>query len=99
KISPKVTSCFPESVHRTTDVLEIFGQNFAGATSVKIGSVSMPIASNDTLPNGTDKITGQVPATAVSGKITVTTPSGSGISTGTLLVIQPPKVTSFTPAS
>jgi hypothetical protein len=39
-----------------------------------------------------------VPATAVTGRVTVTTPGGSATSAADFVVIRPPTVTGFTPA-
>jgi probable HAF family extracellular repeat protein len=94
KVTPRVTGFDPGSALRGASV-EIDGFNFTGATRVVFGSA---IASTFTVDSDT-QITATVPATAISGKVTVTTPAGSGISTTSFLVILPPTVTGFTPAA
>lgn len=92
KVTPKI-NVFTSAAARGQSV-ELDGYNFAGATKVTIGAVSAPITRNDDR-----RIDITVPQTAVTGKIVVTTPSGSGASPGVFTVILPPTVSSFTPAS
>ena len=71
KVSPKVTGFVPTSAIRGTSI-EIDGSNFTGATAVLFGTVAATtfnVADDNT-------IHATVPATAVTGKVTVTTPSG-----------------------
>jgi hypothetical protein len=59
----------------------INGTNFTGTTSVRFGGVSATF-----VVNSSTKITAVVPAGAVTGKITVTTPIGTGTSTASFTV-------------
>jgi len=70
----------------------ITGTNLTGATAVKIGTIAV---TGVTVVSDT-QITLIVPPTAVSAKISVTTPGGTATSVGTFLMT---KVTSFSPAS
>jgi subtilisin family serine protease len=95
KISPKITSFDPASARRVVDTVTIHGENFSGATSVKVGAVvvtSFTVADDET-------ITLTLPPTAITGKLSVTTPSGTATSVANLVVILPPTISGFTPAS
>jgi large repetitive protein len=97
KVTPLVTSFEPSSVIRGQSVV-VHGESFSGATVVKIGAVTAPI----TVPPavvGDEQLAIQVPPTATTGKISVTTPSGTGTSAGNLVVVLPPTITSFAPTS
>ena len=74
-VQPEVTSFSPKSGPVTTPVT-ITGHTFTGATAVTFGGVAAAV----TVVSDT-KITTQVPAGAVTGSITVTTPAGTGAST------------------
>jgi len=95
KVTPKITGF--TSVAPVGDTIEIDGSNFTGATAVKFGAVA--VATGHFSVDTDSVISAEVPATAVSGKITVTTPAGSGTSTGSFTVMLRPTVTNFTPAS
>src|SRR5262249_38508139 len=90
-VAPRITSFMPTRGAVNTDVT-ITGSNFTGASAVKFngsaGTVSTVTAS---------AITVTVPATATSGKISVTTPAGTAVSAGSFLVT--PGITSFSPAT
>jgi thymidylate kinase len=73
-------------------IVTITGTTFTGATVVSFNSTSATFT-----VNSDTKITATVPAGATTGKITVTTPSGTGISTTDFKV--PPVVTGFSPPS
>src|SRR6185369_11210614 len=73
----------------------ITGNNFTGATMVRFGSASTTTFSVDS----DTQITVTVPATGVTGKVSVVTPSGTGLSKTDFIVIKPPTISSFTPAS
>jgi IPT/TIG domain-containing protein len=77
---PTISSFSPTSGPVGTSVT-INGTNFTGATSVKFGGVSGTFVVNSSI-----KITAVVPAGAVTGKITVTTPSGTATSTAAFTV-------------
>jgi ABC-type oligopeptide transport system substrate-binding subunit len=96
KVSPTVAGFSPASA-RPGEPLEIDGSNFTGASKVSIGSVTAPASTFTELHD--DRIVLPVPAAATSGKVTVTTLAGSGTGAGTLVVILPPKLSSFSPAS
>ena len=95
KVTPKITGFTPASAAPGTS-FEIDGSNLGGATKVLFGTV--PTLAATFTSNTDDKIVLDVPANAVSGKLTVTTPSGSGVSTDSFIAILPPTITSFTPA-
>jgi uncharacterized repeat protein (TIGR03803 family) len=73
-------------------VVEILGQGFTGTTSVMFGTgpASFTIVSPTYM-------TAKVPATGTTGYVTVTTPSGTLISSLTFKVL--PVITSFTPTA
>jgi len=74
-------------------VVEILGQGFTGTTSVMFGTGS---ASVITIVSDT-YMTAKLPATATTGYVTVTTPSGTLTSSQAFKVL--PAITSFTPTS
>src|SRR5262249_40309163 len=94
KVGPKITSFDPASARRLLDTVTIHGTNFTGATAVKVGAVLVP---GFTVVDDT-KITLTLPPTAVTGKLSVTTPAGTASATN-LVVILPPTLSSFTPSS
>jgi Leucine-rich repeat (LRR) protein len=74
--------------------VEVLGEGFAQASAVKLGSkVATFSVVDDTL------LRMVVPAGVSSGKITVETPRGSRVSTGTFAVILKPTVSSFSPGA
>ncbi len=87
KVSPKITSFDPGTARRLVDTVTIHGKNFTGATAV-----GYSVDDDST-------ISFTVGATAVTGKVSVTTPSGIATSVANLVVILPPTITGFTPAS
>src|SRR5262249_1999078 len=95
KVGPKITSFDPASARRLLDTVTIHGTNFTGATAVKVGAVLVP---GFTVVDDT-KITLTLPPTAVTGKLSVTTPAGTATSATNLVVISPPTLSSFTPSS
>ena len=93
--APSVTGFSPAYGLPGTSVV-VTGTNFTGATVVKFGGVSAPIFNVD---SGT-QITATLPASAVSGTVSVTTPSGTATSSATFTVLTgdgTPAVTSFSP--
>lgn len=92
---PQITSFTPASGVVGINVT-INGSNFdAPNLVVKFGTGT---ALTITLDNA-GKITAKVPASATTGKITVTTAAGSATSATNFTVIGAPTITSFTPAS
>ena len=89
--APSITSFSPTSGPVGTSVI-INGANFTGATAVAFNGVSATYNVNTSI-----KITATVPAGATTGLISVTTPAGTGTSTGNFTV--QPRITSFTPTS
>jgi hypothetical protein len=92
--APSVDGLSPASGAAGTYV-QIGGHNFTGATTVKFNGVS---ASFTVTSEG--QITAQVPSSATSGPVTVTTPNGTGSSTGSFTVTGTiPEIVGFTPGS
>ncbi len=91
---PTVTSFAPNTGPGGTQVV-ITGTNFTGATNVTFGGI--PAAAFTV--NSPTTITATVPANAVSGPISVTTPNGIASSTTPFQVSPPPTIASFTPGS
>jgi hypothetical protein len=96
KVSPKITGFSPTSALPGESIM-ILGSNFTGATSVKFGTLSA--SPTDITIDSDTQITVKVPLTAITGKISVTTANGTGISGTDFIVIKSPAVTSFTPAN
>lgn len=96
--APSITSFSPAYGLPGTSVA-ITGANLTGATAVKFNGVS---ATSFTVnPNGT-QITAAVPATAASGVVSVTTPSGTASSSGSFTVLSgdgTPTVAAFSPTA
>ena len=78
---PVITSFTPGSV-RAGDVSTVKGLRFNGATSVKLGTTAIAFTVlNDSI------LTLTVPAGALSGNVSITTPNGTGVSTSALTVL------------
>src|SRR5207302_8986471 len=90
---PAITSFTPASGPVGTTVA-VSGTNFAGATPVTFNGVSATFT-----VNSATSIQATVPAGATTGPITVTTPGRTATSASSFTVINPPTITSFTPAS
>src|SRR5438046_4600331 len=90
---PTITSFTPASGPVGTNVT-INGTNFTGVTGVQFNgtNASFTVGSATT-------ITATVPAGATSGPIGVTNADGTASSASSFTVINPPTITSFTPAS
>jgi hypothetical protein len=71
----------------------ITGTTLGGATAVRFGGVP----ATTFIVNDATHVTATVPASALSGKITVTTPAGTASSPTDFTVIRPPVVSTFTP--
>ena len=90
---PTITEVFPPSA-LSLAAITLFGANFTGATGVSFGGV---FTTKFAVISPTEIVV-RVPATAVSGSITVTTPNGTGTITG-FTVLHPPIVTTFRPST
>jgi len=92
---PTISSFNPASGVAGTSVA-ITGTNFTGATSVKFNSSP---AASFTVNSGT-QITATVGNGTTTGKITVTTPTGSALSASNFIVnAPPPTISAFNPGS
>src|SRR2546430_2378114 len=88
-----ITSFTPASGPVGTSVT-ISGTNFTGTTAVAFNGVNATFT-----VNSATSIQATVPAGVTTGTIRVTTPGGTATSAGSFTVINPPTITSFTPAS
>ncbi len=86
--NPLVTQFTPSAAAGAS--IDIIGQSLLGVTDVRFGSV----AAQFTVVSGTN-IQAVVPATAVDGPLTVTSPGGSFITTNNFLI--GPSIISFSP--
>jgi len=92
---PAITKFTPVSGPVGTSVT-ITGTNFTGATAVKFNGTAATVRT----VNSATSITATVPAGATTGKISVITPGGTGVSTDSFTVTpSKPTIISFTPAS
>jgi hypothetical protein len=94
--APAVDSFSPQKGNIGATVV-INGKNFVNVSSVKFNT-TVVAAANYTVDSNI-KITAKVPAGALTGKISVTTPAGTGQSTASFTVEVPPQVNSFNPAN
>jgi hypothetical protein len=90
---PNLTSFTPTSGPVGTAVT-ITGSKFTGATAVRFNGSEASFSVNSDA-----QIIATVPSVASTGKIEVTNNIGTGASASDFVVIQPPSITSFTPAS
>jgi hypothetical protein len=97
---PPVVNSFSPTSGAVGQSVTVTGTGFTGATSVKFGATSAAFVVNSGTSIGTT-----VPAGAVSGPISVTTPSGTGVSATSFTVTGggggggAPVVSSFSPTS
>jgi len=82
-LAPVITSVSPENV-KEGDAVTVKGVRFTGTTSVTLGPTSLTFNLVDDAT-----ITFTVPTGAATGKITVTTPNGSGTSADNIVVAVP----------
>jgi hypothetical protein len=92
KILPAIRSISPLSGIRGESVT-ITGTSFSNLSSVRFGYVTATVASLSD-----NQIVVAVPATALTGKITLTTTSGTVVSTQSFTVIRPPTISSISPS-
>lgn len=93
--APTVTSFSPTVGVAGVTSVAITGTNLCGATGVTFNTRS---ATSFTVDSGT-RITTTVPAGATTGKIAVTTPVSTGVSSADFTVLAGPTVTAFAPTS
>jgi subtilisin-like proprotein convertase family protein len=91
--APQIFLFSPSSGLRGSGTI-IAGLNFSGVNSVKFNGVTAKF-----IILSPTQIKATVPLTATTGKISITTPAGTGTSGSDYVVIPPPTFTSFTPAS
>ena len=96
RVAPRIVSVSPAQATPGT-MVTLAGATFGGATSVKFGAVAVAPLSFTVVSN--NSITATVPATAISGRVTVTTPAGTATSPADFIVIRAPTISSFTPAA
>lgn len=89
---PTVTSFTPTGGTAGVTSVAITGTNLCGATSVRFNATSQTTLT----VNSPTQVTATVPAGATTGKVSVTTPLGTGTSTADF-VIGLPTITSFSP--
>jgi N-acetylneuraminic acid mutarotase len=90
RVLPKITGFIPATAV-PNEIITVTGSNFTDAISVKFGSLN---ATFQVLSY--EEISATVPASAVTGPVTVTTPDGTA--TGNINIARPPIISSFTPA-
>ena len=76
------------------DSVTITGHHFSGATAVKFNTATASFT-----VNSDTQITATVPPAATTGKVTVSTSTGSGLSASAFTVIPKPTVSTFLPTS
>ncbi len=91
--TPTITSFNPTSGPTGTSVT-VTGTNFTGASNVAFNGTTASF----TVASATS-ITTSVPAGAITGTITVTTPGGTATSATSFTVVPVPTITSFTPTT
>lgn len=90
---PSITGVSPAS-GAVGAAVTISGTKFIGATSVKFNGVSAPFT-----VDSTTQISTTVPAGALTGKVTVATPTGTATSATDFAILATPVITSFSPLS
>jgi hypothetical protein len=93
KVLPKITGFTPTTAPRGTNI-EIDGTTFDGATAVKFGTVAATFTVDDD-----STIHADVPLTATTNKISVTTAAGTATSATSFTVLLTPLVSGFTPTT
>lgn len=90
KFSP---TAFSPTSGPSGSTVAIYGENFTGATNVKIGGVSASFTVDSDI-----QITATVPSGAASSAVEVVTPEGSVTSSAQFTVLQPPVIYTFQPS-
>jgi predicted phosphodiesterase len=90
--APLITAFTPPAAPAGTPVT-ISGRFFTGTTQINFNG----IAATGFIVHSDAQISVNVPAGATTGKISVTTPTGTATSASDLTVIFPPSITAFTP--
>jgi|GEM_PF-1250623 len=93
--APEVLNNFSPQKGPVGTSVVINGKNFVSVTAVKFNNTAVA-AANYTVDSDI-KITAKVPSGALTGKISVTTPAGTGQTTTNFTVEVPPQVNSFNP--
>src|SRR5581483_10100153 len=79
-------SGFDQTNYRANDPVVISGSNFGGVTAVKLGTSLLPSGSPGWTYVSPTEIDVTLPATALTGAVTVTTPAGSSAAFSSLKV-------------
>ncbi len=90
-VIPQISNFSPTSGGTGTSVV-ITGSGLAGTNSIKFNGVSAGFT-----VNSATQVTATVPSSASTGKIILTTPSGSVTTTSDYTVVSAPTLTSFSP--
>lgn len=90
--APAISSLFPDR-GGPGEIVVITGANLSGATSVKFNEVSAQVF---TVVSPT-QISATVPAAATTGRVSVSSPTGVGLSSGNFTVTLEPAIGSVTP--
>jgi PKD repeat protein len=83
--APTITSFSPSTVCQG-DAITITGENFTGATNVKLGTLN----ATNVVVNSPTSITAYVANLSTSGSVTVTTSAGTATTQSTLTILQAP---------
>jgi len=94
RVTPRITS-FAPTVALVSGSITITGTTLGGAVA-RIGSVPAPV---EAASNTDTEVRITVPATAQTGRITITTPGGTTTAATDLIVVRRPTISGFTPTS
>jgi hypothetical protein len=92
-LTPRLVSMSPARAVPGAPVT-LTGFNFDGATAVRFGAVAGNVSVDSPMQLST-----VVPPTAVTGKVSATTPTGTTTSVTDFIVVRAPTITSFSPAT
>ncbi len=93
--APTVTSFSPGSGAEGFTSVTITGTNFLDASEVRFATTSAAVYT----VNSATSITATVPVGAITGRIRVVTPGGTGVSATNFRIVAAPTITSFAPAA